>query len=175
MNRKIGLVIIGLLAVCSIASALAPEANYTQTVFDKIRITDQDMPEGFMYGQIPDFAKNVLLGNPWEMNRAAINKITKKLYPNGDANAVKSMHLSILAKKERTYGYDIVCYIIIYNDGLTARKEIDKLNEYNRYNSDRTILLWQGNIAVFLIVQDVANYKYIQEMKEKMEQRLSAL
>ncbi|HEY1406066.1 MAG TPA: hypothetical protein VF857_05605 [Spirochaetota bacterium] len=175
MNKRIIFVLVLMIAVGPLARAVVPDSNFSEPAIEKIRITDSDLPEGFMYGQIPDFAKNVLLQNPWEMNRAAINKVTKNLYPSGDPGSVRNMHLSILAKKEHTYGYDIVCYIIIYNDGTTARKEIEKLSDFNRYNSDRTILLYQGNLAVFLIVQDVANYKYIQEMKEKMQQRINTL
>lgn len=175
MNKRLIFVLVLFVSICSFAGAVIPGTNADEAVIEKLRITDQDVPEGFMYGHIPSFAKNTLLNNPWTMNRAAINKVTKNLYPNGDANAVKNMHLSILARKDHEFGYDIVCYIIVYNDGSSARKEIEKLNDYNRYNSDRTILLYQGNIAVFLIVQDVDNYKYIQEMKEKMQQRLSIL
>ena len=32
-----------------------------------------------MYGMIPDFAKKILKGNPWNMDRAAIKKLSDKL------------------------------------------------------------------------------------------------
>lgn len=175
MNKKMMLAIITVLFMGSFASALVPDSSYAETAIERIKITDSDVPEGFTYGQIPPFAKTVLLNNPWEMNRAAINKLTKNIYPNGDASAVKKMHLSILAKNNHPYGYDIVCYIIIFNAGNSARKEIEKLSEYNRNNSDRTILVAHGNLAVFLIANDVNNYKYIDSMKIKMEQRISSL
>jgi|GEM_PF-301646 len=175
MNKKTVFVLVLVVSICSFAGAVIPETNTGEAIIEKIRITDQDVPEGFMYGHIPSFAQNVLLKNPWIMNRAAINKVTKNLYPNGDASAIKNMHLSILAKKDHEFGYDIVCYIIVYNDGSAARKELTKLNDFNRFNSDRTILVYQDNVAVFLIVQDVDNFKYIQELKDKMQQRLSVL
>jgi hypothetical protein len=175
MNKKLLLAIITTILMGGFASAIVPESNYAESAIEKIKITDSDVPAGFTYGQIPPFAKTVLLNNPWEMNRAAINKLTKNIYPNGDASAVRKMHLSILAKNNHPYGYDIVCYIIIFTDGSAARKEIEKLSAYSKHNSDRTILVTNGNLAVFLIANDINNYKYIDEMKTKMEQRISSL
>ena len=175
MNKKLFFVILMTITISIGVSAIPADTTYQPTVIQKIRVTASDLPEGFMYGQIPGFAKKVLLNNPWEMDRSAINKLTKQLYPDGNAAAVKSMHLSIIAKREKPFGDDIVCYIILFNDKQAAKKEMEKLSSYNKVNSDRTILMMHGNLAVFLIVDDIANYKYIDEIQKKMEDRINSL
>lgn len=175
MNKILGFVIVLILVSTVGVNAIPSDLKFNETVIQKIRIVDTDLPEGFTYGQIPGFAKKVLLANPWQMDRNAINKLTKELYPNGDASNVKNMHVSIMTRKERPFGYDLVCYIIIYNDMQAAKKEIEKLSNYNKFNSDRTILLSHGNLAVFLIAQDISNYKYIDVMKDKVEERINSL
>ena len=57
----------------------------------------------------------------------------------------------------------------------SAKKELEKLSSFNKFNSDRTILLSHGNLAVFLIAQDINNYKYIDVMKDKVEERINGL
>ena len=37
----------------------------TQSLVDKIRIMPEDIPQGFMYGIIPDVYKKTLKNNPW--------------------------------------------------------------------------------------------------------------
>jgi hypothetical protein len=175
MNKVLGFVIVLTLVSTASVNAVPTDMKYNESVIQKIRIVDTDLPEGFTYGQIPGFAKKVLLGNPWQMDRHAINKLTKELYPNGNAACVKNMHVSIMTKKEKPFGYDLVCYIIIYNDMQSAKKELEKLSSFNRFNSDRTILLTHGNLAVFLIAQDINNYKYIDVMKDKVEERINSL
>jgi len=175
MDKKLFFVILMIICVSIGVSAIPADTTYQSSVIQKICITESDMPDGFMYGQIPGFAKSVLRNNPWEMDRTAINKLTKQLYPDGDAGSVKNMHLSIIARREKPFNDDIVCYIILFNDRQAAKKEIEKLNGYNRMNSDRTILTIHGNLAVFLIVDDVDNYKYIDLMQKKIEERINSL
>lgn len=175
MNKTLFFVVIFIIAAAVGVNAIPSDSRFNASSIQKIKLTDTDLPEGFTYGQIPDFAKKTLLGNPWDMDRHAINKLTKSLYPDGDASSVKNMHVAIITKKEKPYGYDLVCYIIIYNDMSAARKEMEKLSSYNRFNSDRTILLSHGNMAVFLITQDPTNYKYIDTIKSKIEERINSL
>lgn len=175
MNKKALFVIITFFSLCVYASAITQKDTSGSQIIDKIKISDEDIPDGFMYGQIPTFAKQVLLNNPWMMNRTAVNKLTKNIYPNGDANSVKNMYVSIIAKKEKPYNDDIVCYIIEYNDSTSAKKEIEKLSEFSNFNRDRTIVIPHGKIAVFLIVDDVNNFQYITILKDKLENRLNSL
>lgn len=149
--------------------------NYSQNAIDKIKLITSDIPDGFIFGEIPPFARDTITGNPVQLNRTSIGKLTKNLYPDGEASSVQSMYLSILAKKDHPYNDDIVCYIILFNDLNAAAKEIDKLTSYNNANSDRTILLVKGNIAVFLIVDDIMNYKYIDQMQNIINEKIKTL
>ena len=175
MNKKIIYLILILFSISGYSVAISTGKTLSSSIIEKIKITEKDIPEGFIYGQIPGFARKVLLNNPWEMNRAAINKLTKDIYPDGDANAVKSMHVSIITRKVKPYGDDIVCYIMVFNNSASGKKECEKLSQYSRYNSDRTIVVIHENIAVFILVHDVANYKYITEIEKIIEQRISAI
>jgi hypothetical protein len=175
MNKKVLFVIISIFSFCIYASAITPKDTSGSVIIDKIKINPEDIPEGFVYGQIPTFARKVLLNNPWLMNRAAVNRLTKNIYPRGDANSIKNMYVSIIAKKEKPFNDDIVCYIIEYVSSSSARKEIEKLSDFSRFNSDRTIVIPHGNIAVFLIVDNVNNYQYIRILKDKFENRLNSL
>jgi hypothetical protein len=172
MNRvnKI-LIFITSLIILTFSFSLPAESVNT-SVIDKIKILPGDIPEGFRYGLIPDFAKSVLLNNPWSMNKAAINKLTKSIYPGGDPSTIKNMHMSIIAKNEKPYNDDIVCYIIEYKDAVSGLKEMTKLTDFSRFNQDRTIVVQKGTVAIFFLVDDVQNYRYIQRLKNILEQRL---
>lgn len=169
-TKKIS-IFITLLCVLMVSFSV-PAESVNKNVIDQIKILETDIPEGFQYGLIPDFARSVLLQNPWSMNKSAINKLTKNIYPGGDPAAVKNMHMSIIAKKEKPYNDDIVCYIIEYKDAASGHKEMAKLTDFYRYNSDRTIVIQKGNIAVFLLVDNINNYRYIQGLKGVIESRM---
>jgi hypothetical protein len=173
MNRVKQVSIFIALFCILMVSFSVPAESVNVNVIDKIKILQTDIPEGFRYGLIPDFAKTVLLNNPWSMSKTAINKLTKNIYPGGDPAAVKNMHMSIIAKNEKPYNDDIVCYIIEYKDSSSGRKEMTKLSDFARYNSDRTIVLQKGTVAVFLIVDNIQNYPYIQKLKGIIESRMS--
>jgi len=175
MNKRIVFGMVAFLFFSISISAVTPKDTSGTAIIDKIKINSEDIPEGFIYGQIPTFAKTTLLDNPWLMNRAAVNKLTKKLYPNGDANSVKNMYVSIMAKKERPFSSDIICYIIEYNDPVSAKKEIGKLTEFSNFNRDRTIVIPHQKIAVFLITEDVGNFQHIRVLQDKVESRLNSL
>lgn len=49
-----------------------------------------------------------------------------------------------------------------------GQEEIVKLNEFTGYNSDRSIVLEKGNIAVFLLVDSTKDYPHIQNISESI-------
>jgi hypothetical protein len=171
IRSKLSIFIISFIVI--FISSGIPAGSFEVNPIETLKIKESDIPDGFAYGLIPDFARKTLLANPWLMDKAAITRLTKNIYPKGDAAAVKNMHMSILAKKERPYNDDIVCYIIVYKDSIIGKKEMEKLSEFSKFNSDRTIVLQRGTTAIFLIVDDVRNYKYISELREKMEERFN--
>jgi hypothetical protein len=173
MNIRSYLSIFIISFVVFFVSSSIPAESVDANLIDKLKIADSDIPDGFVYGLIPDFARKTLLSNPWLMDKAAITRLAKNIYPKGDATAIKNMYMSILAKKERPYNDDIVCYIIVYKDAISGKKEMEKLSDFSKINSDRTIVLQRGTTAIFLIVDDVRNYKYISALKEKMEEKIN--
>ena len=142
------------------------------SIINKIKLMQEDIPDGYMFGLIPDFAKKVLKQNPWDMDSNAIKTLTDKIYPGGDYNQVSAIHVTIIAKKETPHGDDIVCYIIKYKDSKAAKNEISKISEYVGYNQDRAILNVFDNTAVFLHVDDKDDFPIIQKMQETMKERL---
>ncbi len=157
----------------SIADASSGVAE--DTMIDKIKLTDDDIPQGFVYGKIPDFAKKVLQENPWKMNKSAIDKLTEKIYPDGNPGAVKNIYVSIYAKEDKPYGDDIVCYIILFKDNSSAGKEIGKLKNYASHNSDRVVLIVKKDLAVFLHVDDIDNFDIIKDMGNKISTKIDSI
>lgn len=141
-------------------------------VIDAVKITDSDIPEGYMYGKIPTPYQSTLKGNPWLMDRAAIKRLADKIYPGGDFNKIAGIHVSIIANKKTPLGDDIVCYVILYNGMKAAQDEMKKMAEFTGYNRDRVLMLSKENLAIILFVDDVENFHYIQDLAKTIEVRM---
>ena len=148
------------------------KANFGRDIINNIKLTKADVPEGFVYGTIPDFANKVLKNNPWMMDKNAIKKLSERLYPGGDYKKIANIHVTIIARRDTPYGDDIVCYIIVYKNSLSANVEIKKIYDFAGLNSDRVIVLSKDNVVVFLHVDDVENLHLIQKIALKMKKKL---
>ncbi|HQO39803.1 MAG TPA: hypothetical protein PK986_04975 [Spirochaetota bacterium] len=144
-------------------------------VVNTIRLAETDIPEGYRYGIIPDFAAGLLKSNPWMLDPAAKKKLAHRIYPGAEYTRISSLHMTILATDTNPYGDDIVCYIFMFNDEKSAKDEIIKLNEYCGYNSDRSIVLEKNNIAVFLLVDSTKDYPHIRTISESMRNKLDSI
>lgn len=142
---------------------------------ESIRLSDSDIPEGYRYGIIPDFASGLLKSNPWMLDDAAKKKLAHRIYPGAEYTKISSLHMTILAANANPYGDDIVCYIFMFNDQKSAADEMVKLNEYTGYNSDRSIVMEKGNIAVFLFVDNTRDYPYIQAISESIRKKMDSI
>ena len=157
------------------AMSLNGISDYGEGVIDKVRLSDSDVPEGYMYGKIPDFARKVLKGNPWMMDSSAVRRLTKRIYPDGNYSKVLKIHVTILADRKTPYGDDIVCYIILYRDSSSARDEIKKITRFVEFNRDRAILVNKMNLVIFFHVDDIKDFHYIKKIGVKLEDKLSKL
>ncbi len=138
---------------------------------NKIKFLKSDIPDGFIYGSVPQYAKKVLKKNPWEMDGTAIKKLANRIYPGGDYSKISGIHVSILAKQNRPFGDDIVCYIIYYRDMISAKGEIRKIKEFAGYNQDRVIVHTKDNCVIYLHVDDAKDFPLIFKMGEKIKER----
>jgi hypothetical protein len=141
-------------------------------LFDKVKLLNTDIPDGFIYGIVPKYAKDMIKDNPWELDQAAIKKLADQIYPGGDYSKISGIHVSILAKKSAPFGDDIVCYIILFKDAKAANDEIKKMSEFAGFNQDRVIIETKNNLAVYLHVDDVRDYPLIRAISEKIRERL---
>lgn len=167
--------IFGTLALMSIFLLVAhSSAEVGADIIDKIKLTDADIPADFAYGVLPDRVKRVLKGNPAQLDRAAIRKVIKdmELYPGGDHTTVLAMHAAVIAHKKNPHDDDIVCYIIVYKDMKSAKHEIEKLSALVGANKTRTVMVTRDNCAVFLFVDEEANFHHIQKMAGTITARL---
>lgn len=171
-KRLVTLFIILFAAVFYISNSSA--LSDTQTV-DTIRLSDNEIPEGYRYGIIPDFASGLLKSNPWMLDPAAKKKLAHRIYPGAEYTKISSIHMTILAPNSNPYGDDIVCYIFMFNDEKSTKEEMVKLNEYSGYNSDRSIVLEKKNIAVFLFVDSTKDYPHIQAISESISKKLDSI
>jgi hypothetical protein len=149
-------------------------ASFGSDVVEKLRPASSEVPEGFMMGKIPSFAKKVFKDNPWYLDRDSIKRLVPNMYPGGNASKVKAVHMTIMADRRNPYGDDIVCYVILFNDKNAADAEVKKLETYIDYNSDRAIVVRKNNIAVFLHVDDTDNLYIIRDMATRMERKLNS-
>ncbi len=163
------------IVVLILAVPLSGLSEYGVDVFEKVRLMEQDIPEGYIFGKIPPFARKVLKGNPWMMDSQAIQRLTKMIYPDGNYAMIKSIHVTILADKKTPFGDDIVCYIILYHNSHTAKDEIKKIAQYVDFNSDRAVLIMKMNLVVFFHVDAVKDFHHIKGYAQKIESVLKNL
>lgn len=171
MNKKIAMTILFVTLFSAIIYAFAD----TEPLFNKIKITDSDIPAGFMYGKIPGFAQNILKNNPWVFDKNAVNKLARNIYPGSNSSYIKSIHMTILTRSDQPYGDDIVCYMIIFRDNVKAKKEISKIKDYVKYNSDRAILKYKENIAILIHADDASDYNLISKISKTIDERLNSV
>ena len=72
-------------------------------IIDKIKITNNDIPEGFVFGKVPKFARKVLKNNPWMLDKSAVRKLTNRIYPGGNYATISKIHMTIIAKEKKPY------------------------------------------------------------------------
>jgi len=164
------LVIIPVLALSIITFAHTGEFN--RSVVEQIRLTEQDIPTGFVLGKIPQFASAVFRNNPGYLDQGGIRRIAKNLYPNGSPAGISVIHSTIMAKSATPFGDDIVCYIIVYSSAREAQKEIKKLTDYTSFNSQRALLTAKDNLAIFIHADDQASMPILMQLKRTIEERL---
>jgi hypothetical protein len=175
INMKKTICSVCILFFIVIITASQGSTQFKSETIDLVKLTGGDIPEGFMYGKIPEPYKKTLKDNPWLMDKSAIKRLADKVYPGGDYSKISGMHVSILADKKKPYGDDIVCYVILYTGMKAAQDEIKKLAEFTGYNRDRAILITKDNLAVVLFVDDVNDFHYIQDLARTVEERLKNL
>ncbi|OHD63248.1 MAG: hypothetical protein A2176_11730 [Spirochaetes bacterium RBG_13_51_14] len=156
-------------------TATRGNTQLTPAAIDAVKLTITDIPEGYMYGTVPEPYKKTLKENPWMMDKAAIKRLADKIYPGGDFKKIADIHVTIIANKDTPFGDDIVCYLILYNSARDAQNEMKKVTEFAYYNSDRALLLTKDNLAVFLFVDDMNNFHFIQDLAKTIEERLKNL
>lgn len=161
-------------AMLAAASGLAAPAFafYDKSDLDKIALFGEDLPEGFVFGVIPEAAKNTLRDNPWHFDRPAIQKLTGKIYPDGDYRRVSDIHISVIADEKRPFGDDMVCCMILFKDTASAKIETAKLRRYVSFNGDRALLLVRDNLAVFLYADDAGDLERLRVLADKISSRI---
>ncbi len=159
--------------VMALGMAMGMVYSDDNSLFLKLAIAPEDVPQGFIFGKVPNFAKKVFNGNPCIVNSDGIRFLASKLYPDGNAANIKSMYIAIMATESRPYGDDLVYYLLLFKDSKVASVEIKKLQDYYQFNKDRIVLITKDNIALLLFADNVDNYKYIAELGHKLKGRLN--
>ena len=150
-------------------------STYNSSIIEKIRLTIDEIPAGYVFGQAPEKAKSLLKDNPWKFDQNAMKNFTNRIYPGADHRNISDIHMTIIAKKDNPFGNDIGCYIFIYKNAKSAKDELRKLNEFIKYNSDRGIVIEKNNLAVYLYINDVNNYEHIKRLSEIIKKKLEMI
>lgn len=153
-------------------SAGALKGQTDEGLFSSLAISHHDVPQGFVFGEIPRFAQKVFPKNPCVVNGEGIRFLSDKVYPEGSAGNIKSIYAAIMAEESRPYGDDLVCYVIMFKDNRSADAEIKKIQDFFQYNKDRIVFFHKDTVAVLLFADNINNYKYIAELGEKLRARL---
>ena len=148
---------------------------YSADTIEKIKITAEEVPDGFIFGQVPEYAQGLLKGNPWKFDQDALKRFTSRIYDGADYGNVSDIHMTIIAAKDKPTGNAIGCYIIIYKNAKSAKDELKKLGEFVRYSTDRAIVIEKNNIAVYLYANDIKNYDHIKRLSEIIKKKLDTL
>ncbi len=173
MKKIRTLLILSFLAICFFLSSSA--AMYSNSVIDIIKLNDSDIPEGYRFGIIPGFAKNMLKDNPWNLDQNALSRFAPRIYPDADSRSMAHVHMTIIASEKNPYDDDIVCYIFLYKDKKSAESEIEKLTKFVEYNNDRGIVLSKENLAVYLLVDHTKEYRHIENISRNIQKKLDTL
>jgi hypothetical protein len=166
---------LGILLSLVIISASSGNSQFKPGAIDTVRLTEKDIPDGFMYGKVPEPYKKTLKDNPWTMDKAAIKRLAGMIYPGGDYSKIDSIHVSIMADRNTPFGDDIVCYVILYKNMKAAQDEIKKATDFAGFNGDRTLIVTRDNLAVLLLVDDIGNFHYIQDLAKTISERVKGL
>jgi len=166
-------IVIYLSVIMALGIAMGMVYSDDNSLFSSLAIAPEDVPQGFVFGKIPNFAKKVFTGNPCVVNPDGIRFLASKLYPDGNAANIKSMYVAIMASEARPYGDDLVYYLLVFRDTKAAAVEIKKLQDYYQYNKDRLVLITKDTIALLLFADDIENYKYIEALSHKLQERLN--
>src|SRR6056297_2379688 len=164
-----------LYSICIVILAMSmgfSSVLFSDDLIEKIKLNNDEIPEGFILGKIPGFAQKVFANNPCYVNDRGIKVIADKIYPGGYAGNLKTIHVTILAGSHTPYGDDMVCYIMVFKDDNAAKKELKKLKEYSDSNRDRTMLIIKDTLAVFIHADDTEHYRYIESIGNKIRARL---
>lgn len=173
MKKIKTMVILFFLSICFFLSSSA--AMYSNSVIEIVKLNDSDIPAGYRYGIIPEFAKNMLKNNPWDLDQNAMSRFASRIYPGADSRSMAHVHMTIIASEKNPYDDDIVCYVFLYKDKKSAEQEIAKLTEFVGYNSDRGIVLSKENLAVYLLVDHIKEYKHIDMISRNIQKRIDTL
>ncbi len=175
MKKHTSLPVFILILSLTAAAASAFSRTSDDELIEKIKITQSDIPQGYIFGKIPGPAKAVFKNNPWSFDNNAVRKLTGRIYPGGDYSKISAIHMTILTRSDKPFSDDIVCYLMVFNRGKSSADEIKKLKEHIDFNGDRALLVTRDNLAIFMHVDDTDDFHYIRSLSEKIEQRLSSL
>ena len=148
---------------------------YKSDIIEKTKLTIDEIPAGYIFGQVPEKVKSLLKDNPWKFDQDAMKNFTGRIYPGAEHRNISDIHMTIITNKDKPFGYDMGCYIFIYKNGKSAKDELRKLNEFIKYNSDRGIVIEKNNLAVYLYINDVNNYEHIKRMSEIIKKKLETM
>lgn len=150
-------------------------AMFSNSVIDIIKPNESDIPAGYRFGIIPQFAKNMLKENPWNLDQNALGRFAHRIYPDADHRRMSSVHMTIIANEKNPYDDDIVCYIFLYRDKKSAESEIEKLTRFVEFNNDRGIVLSRENLAVYLLVDHIKEFSHIEKISRNIQKRIDSL
>lgn len=147
------------------------KGEFPASIVDSLRLEQKDIPEGYMFGLIPNGLKGTLQSNPWRFNQSAINRLTPHIYPGGDPTKIDTIHFSIVTRKEAPYDDEIVCYLLVFKTKGAADKEMSKIKEFGEMNKDRVFFSIHENIVLLMHVDDTEDYSLMRSLAETIEGR----
>lgn len=164
-----------LVSLTVMAGSLFSADLQNEEVVEKLRIQENEIPDGFTYGKVPSHAREIFADNPWMLNTNSVQNLAGRIYPGGDFNSMEAVHVTIIADSDDPERDDIVCYILVYKNNKMAENEIEKLKDFAGYYQDRAIVLTHKNIAVYMHVSRKQNFHHMEMLSKTINEKIKSL
>ena len=151
------------------ASAKEAEEQRKQAEKDKVVIEARNFEEYYDRQKLQNdkYLYDVFEGNDKDYLKHLVKECQQKKYPAGPV-LNEFVFLSVLNRR-------LHINLLYLQKSNPVSKEIDKLKKFVGYNNDRGIVLSRDNLAVYLLIDNINEYRHMENISRSIQKRIDAL